>query len=175
MIGASASWVGDRVAWVTDIRQAWAGPHTILFVPNGPLLTVSSSLTRPLASAVTLCMPVSSQSPGPVAVPLAAHSVTTRDSPGEKPDAWTSTFWPVLSPVAGVTVTCWAFPLVAVADGVAVVEAVAGAVVVAAGGVVVGLRTTGAGLLPQPTARTASTVAAAHRRGKLTILTCPPT
>ena len=157
--------MGDGVAWVTDTRQAWAGPHTILFAPNGPLLTVSSTLTRPPASAVTPCMPVRSQSPDPVAVPLLAHSVTTRDSPGEKPDAWTCTFWPVLSPVAGVTVACWAFPLVVVTDGAAVAEAVAGAVVVAGGGVVVGLRVTGAGLLPHPAARTVSTAAAAHRRG----------
>lgn len=63
VIGVSASWVGDGVAWVTDIRQACTGPHTILFAPNGPLLTVRSSLTCPLASAVTPCMPVRSQSP----------------------------------------------------------------------------------------------------------------
>ncbi|HEV2255288.1 MAG TPA: hypothetical protein VGS06_19075 [Streptosporangiaceae bacterium] len=57
------------------------------------------------------------------------------------------------------------------ADGVAV----AGAVVAAGGGVVVGLRVKGAELLPpHPTARTISTATAARRRGKLTILTCPP-
>jgi hypothetical protein len=75
----------------------------------------------------------------------------------------------VLSPVAGFTVTCWPGRLVAVPGGVAVAEMVAGAVAVAGGGVVVGLRTTGAGLLPHPAARTASTAAAAHRRGKFTL------
>lgn len=105
VIGASASWVGDGVAWVTEIRQPWVGPHTMLFVPNGPLVTVKLILTRPLASEVTLCMPFRLQSPGPVAVPFAAHSVTTSDSPDEKPDACTCTCWPDLSPVAGVTVT----------------------------------------------------------------------
>ena len=130
-------------------------------------------MTCPLASEVTLCMPFRSQSPGPVAAPFAAHSVTTRDSPGEKPDACTRTFWPGLSPVAGVTVTFWC-PLGAVAEEVAVAEAVAGVVVVAGGGVVVGLRVTGAGLLPHPAASTASTAAAAQRRDKFTMLTCRP-
>jgi len=36
VIGASASWVDVGVAWVTDIRQAWAGPHTILFARTDP-------------------------------------------------------------------------------------------------------------------------------------------
>ena len=173
MIGVSASWTGDGVAWVTDIRQAWAGPHTMLFAPNGPLVIVRSTLTRPLASEARLCIPFRSQSPGPVAAPFAAHSVTTRDSPDEKPDACTKTFWPDLSPVAGVTVTFWC-PLGAGAEEVAVAEAVAGAVVVAGGGVVVGLRVTGAGLLPHPAASTASTAAAAQRREKFTMLTCRP-
>lgn len=75
------------------------------FAPKGPLCTVNWILTWPPASAVTLCMPVRSQSPGPVAVPLSAHSVTTRDSPGEKPVAWMSTVCVAASPVAGVTVT----------------------------------------------------------------------
>lgn len=74
------------------------------FAPKGPLCTVNWILTWPPASAVTLCMPVRSQSPGPVAVPLSAHSVTTSDSPGEKPVAWTSTVCVAASPVAGVTV-----------------------------------------------------------------------
>jgi hypothetical protein len=161
------------VAWVTDIRQARAGPHTMLFAPNGPLVTVRSTLTCPLASAVTLCMPLRSQSPGPVAAPFAAHWVTTRDSPGEKPDACTRTFWPGLSPVAGVTVTFWC-PLGAGAEEVAVAEAAAGAVVVAGGGVVVGLRVTGAALLPHPAASSVSTAAAAQRRGQFTMLTCRP-
>jgi hypothetical protein len=109
------------------------------------------------------------QSPGPVAVPLLAHWVMTRDSPGEKPDACTRTRWPDRSPAAGVTVICWC-PLVAVADA----AAVAGVVVTAGGGVVVGLRVKGAELLLlHPAARTTSTAAAVRRRGKLTILTCP--
>jgi hypothetical protein len=173
VIGVSASWVGDGVAWVTDIRQAWAGPHTMPLAPNGPLVTVRSILTCPLASAVTVCMPFRAQSPGPVAAPLAAHWVTTRDSPGEKPDACTRASWPDLSPVAGVTVTFWC-PVAAGAEEVAVAEAVAGAVVVAGGGVVVGLRVTGAGLLPHPAASTASTAAAAQRRENFTMLTCRP-
>lgn len=110
----------------------------MLFAPNGPLATVKPAWTRPLASAVTPCMAFKLQSPGPVAVPLLAHWVMTRDSPGEKPDACTRTRWPDWSPVAGVTVICWC-PLVAVADAVAV----AGAVVTAGGGVVVGLRVQG--------------------------------
>jgi hypothetical protein len=48
------------------------------------------------------------------------------------------------------------------------------AVLVAGDGVLVGLRVTGAGLLPHPAAKTASAVAAAHRRGKFTIITCLP-
>jgi len=139
VIGVSASWVGDGAAWVTDIRQARAGPHTMLFAPNGPLVTVRSTLTCPLAPEVTLCRPFRSQSPGPVAAPFAAHWVTTRDSPGEKPDACTRTFWPDLSPVAGDTETFWC-PLGAGADEVAVAEAVAGAVVVAGGELMLGWR-----------------------------------
>jgi hypothetical protein len=119
-------------------------------------------LDVPLASEVTLCMPVRLHSPGPVAVPFAAYSLTTSDSDGEKPDACscTCTCWPVLSPVAGVTVTFWC-PLGAIADGLGVAGAV-----VAVGGVLVGLRVSGAELLPHPEASTTSTVAATQRRGK---------
>jgi hypothetical protein len=159
--------VGDGVAWVTDIRQAWAGPQTMLFAPKGPLLTVNSALTRPLVSAVTLCMLARLQSPGPVAVPFVAHCVTTRASPGEKPDACTITFWPDFSPVAGVTAACCAALPVAVGEG-----DIAGVVAVVADALAVGLRITGPALLPHPAARSTSTMAAAQRRGKATVLTC---
>ena len=133
----------------------------MLFAPNGPLVTVISALTYPLPSAVTPCMPVRLQSSGPVAVPFAAHCVTTSGSPGEKPDAWTCTCWPDLSPVAGITVICWAPPPAAIAGGVGMADAAAGAVVAGGGAVVVGLRVTMAGLLPHPAARATSPAAAA--------------
>jgi len=52
-----------------------------------------------------------------------------------------------------------------------VADAVAGAVVAGGGAVVVGLRVSGAELLPHPAARATSTAAAAQRRRKSTILT----
>ncbi|MHB1594738.1 MAG: hypothetical protein ACYCO9_21725 [Streptosporangiaceae bacterium] len=104
---------------------------------------------------------------------MLAHSVTTRDCAGEKPDAFTSTFWPVFNPVAGITVTVWC-PVGAVADGAAdVAGAVAGAVVAAGGAVVAGLRVNGAELLPHPAANNTSAAAAAERQETFTILTRP--
>ena len=43
MIGVSASWVGDGVAWVTDIRQARAGPHTMTVVAGRPFAAAATN------------------------------------------------------------------------------------------------------------------------------------
>jgi hypothetical protein len=159
LIDASASWVGDSVAWVTDTRQAWLGPQMMLSAPNGPLLTVNCIVSCPLASEVTLCMFARSQSPGPVAAPLAAHSVRTRDSPGEKPAARTNTVWGDFSPLFGITVTVWV-----VAAGAVVAGAVVRTVLVTAGAVVVGpSRVTGLEPLEHPAPKTTSTTTTTHQ------------
>jgi hypothetical protein len=146
----------------------------MLFAPKGPLRTVNWTLTWPLASAVTPCMPVRSQSPGPVAVPLSAHSVTTSDSPGVKPVAWTSTVWVDASPVAGVTVSrC---PPPAGPDGVGDAEAGAEA---ETGGVAEDAETGGPLLVSgsepveHPAASAAAAPAAARYRRKAEFVTCP--
>lgn len=98
-------------------------------LPRHPVFRITLAQSAlPQASAVTLCMLVRLQSPGPVAVPFAAHCVTTSASPGEKPVARTSTCWPDFSPVAGATAACCTALPVAVGEGDA-----AGVVAVATG------------------------------------------
>src|SRR5579871_3711869 len=92
--------------------------------PNGPSTATKSACTRPPESEVVMTMASRLQSPGPVVAPLAAHSVTTRASPGENPDAVTVTCCPEVRSVAGVTVTCWAPTGGAVVDASDVVEPV---------------------------------------------------
>lgn len=115
-MGASASCVADNDAWLTDTRQPGALPHTMWPLPNGPLITVKEVVIRPAVSAVTFLMPARLQSPGPVALPLLAHSVTTRASPGENPVATTLTVAGEFSPADGVTVRSWAPDVADVAD-----------------------------------------------------------
>ena len=164
LICSSASWVGDWVGWVTDIRQAWLALQTMLLAPNGPLVTANSTMTCPLASDVTLCMAAVSQSLELVAAPLTAHSMTTNDSPGEKPVAVTSTVCPELRPAAGVTVIFWvAAELVGDAE-VAAGTAVEGAAVAEVAAGAEPERVSGPELLAHPDMSTASTPQTASQR-----------
>jgi hypothetical protein len=74
--------------------------------PKGPLMTVIWVSTCPAELAVTVWMPARLQSPGPVALPLLAHWVTTRDVPGENPVAITRTVAGDFNACDGVIVNC---------------------------------------------------------------------
>ncbi|MGH9057101.1 MAG: hypothetical protein ACRDYY_14750 [Acidimicrobiales bacterium] len=52
LIGASAAWVGDVVAWLTDTRYAWESPQMMWLAPKGPLTTVIVVWTSPAESEV---------------------------------------------------------------------------------------------------------------------------
>ncbi len=103
-------------------------PHVIALAPKGPFTTWNRRLTLPLASEVTLAIPARLQSPGPVAAPLSAHSVTTSASFGEKPEPVTWTSAEGARSERGATLRC----------GPEGAEDVLAGVVVAAGRVVVG-------------------------------------
>ncbi len=141
----------------------------MLLAPNGPRTTCNCVLIRPFASEVADCIALRLQSPGPVLVPLSAHSITCNASPALNPVAVTRTICLSRKPVAGVRVSfgCTVDDDVDVdgdddGDG----DGEVGAAEVLVAGVVVGARTTSGELLPHPlNAATASTAAApvAHR------------